>query len=535
MKTLYISEMMNDLSPDELGLDLERTNVSAERIWSILQARGVVSSVSGPRRHGRRPIVWIAVAAALILGLSVTAYAVYQAFVKDYIVETPTLLDAVMEDIGMDHSSIASLSLVGCQGTPEYEAYAAWEAWQAAHYGDHPMDNSNWHETPDNYYDFYDAAWQDQADALDQITAKYGVRLHENRAITDAEKIYELLGAEPFISDEYENCRGYIYNDGTFSLDFDKNHGDVSDGGSIFVSVKGTITDISGGIDMDGGYEEWNYQTASGPVVDLVLSTRNCHIFYETESAYIHVNAIRMGQPHMRQFLEALADSIDFEELSRVFGEGACFELTQAVEELDAAYEQQALALERQVEEAYSRSLEVEEKLGVYGPNPVPEGYAVGSFSWGDMEQTTAACGTSSDGVMNHWGGTVSEDRVFKSYVNAAGENFHLSYSRYYTDESRTASATAEQFAAAKAYYAAFEGFQECQVNGCPGFYFPAVSENGINSDPGVLWLDASHDLMFELDMSIIYFNPQTMKDVFPAESFTPEELIALAATVTAE
>ena len=113
MKTLYLSELMNDLSPDELGLDLERTCVSAEQIWSILQNRGVVSPVSEWRRNGRRRVVWIAAAAALILGLSVTAYAVYQALIKDCIVETPTLLDAVMEDIGMGPGPGASLSLVG--------------------------------------------------------------------------------------------------------------------------------------------------------------------------------------------------------------------------------------------------------------------------------------------------------------------------------------------------------------------------------------------------------------------------------------
>ena len=543
--TVNISELMENYRDSEYTLFDPAADpahiraLTAEKLAFLRRSAPV-------RRRARTPrIVWIGIAAALILGLSVTVYAVYQALVKDYIVETPTLLDAVMEDIGMNPDSGASLSLVGYQGTPEYEAYAAWEAWQAEHYGEYPMDNSNWHETPDNYYEFYGAVWQEQADALDEITARYGVRLHENMAITDAEEIYGLLGTEPFISDGYEDGSGYIYNDGTFKLDFSRDRDGVTDSGSIFVSVKGTITDISGDIDIDGGYEEWNYQTASGPVVDLVLSPLNAHIFYETGSAYVHVNATRMDQSHTegmvshtRGSLESLADSIDFGALSRVFGAGACFDLAGELEALDAANEQQNLAtgerLQREAEEDYSHSLEVVERLGVYGPVPLPEGYAVGPFAWADLEQTVTAHGESYDSTMTPWGTTVSEDRIDRSYANAAGEGFHLSYTRYYTDESRTASAAAEQFTAAQTYYTVFEGYRSCQVNGCPGFYFPVVQNtDGIIYDPGVLWLDESHDLVFVLDMRVSYFDTQTKQTVFPGDPFTPEELIALAATVT--
>lgn len=543
--TVTISELMDNYRDSEYALfdpdaDTARIRALTERKLAFLRRDAPV------RRRARTPrIVWIGIAAALILGMSATAWAVYQVLIQDYAVKTPTLLDAVMEDIGMTPGPGVPISLVGYQGTPEYDAYTAWEAWQAEHYGDHPMDNSNRHETPDNYYEFYGAAWQEQADALDEIAARYGVRLHESMALADAEQIYQLLDAEPFISDGYENGSGYIYNDGTFDLDFNWDHGGVTDSGSIFVSVKGTITDISGGFDMDGGYEEWNYQTASGPVVDLVLSPLNAHIFYETGSAYIHVNAARMDHTggmmsHTRGSLESLADSIDFGELSRVFDAGACFDLAGELEALDAANEQQDLAigerLQREAEEDYSHSLEVVERLGVYGPDPLPEGYAAGPFAWAGLEQTVTAHGESYDGAMTPWGATVSEDCVARSYANAAGEGFHLSYARYYTDESRTASAAAEQFAAAQAYYAAFEGYRPCQVNGCPGFYFPVVQNaDGIIYDPGVLWLDASHDLVFVLDMSVSYFDVQTKKTVFPGDPFTPAELIALAATVTAE
>ncbi len=548
-RTLY--ELMDLYEDDEVGLKLN-SPVDAGRVLEMTMARlgPRTAGRQGGKRPARRWTVRLAIAAALALGLSVTAWAVYQAMMEDYLVQTPTQLDAIIEDLGGETGPGATLSLVGYQGTPEYEAYTEWEAWQAEHYGEHPMDNSNWHETPDNYYELYGAAWQDQADALDEITAKYGVRLHENMAFADAEQIYELLGSKPFLLNEYDWASGYIYNDGTFKLDFSRDHDGVSDGGGIFVSVKGTITDISGYMGP-GEYEEWSYQTASGPTVDLVLRSGGT-ILCETESAYIRVSVHTQENmspdtlvPYTREDLQGLADSIDFGELARLFGPGASFDLADAVEELDAAYWQEAQEREersqKEYEERYAASQEIAEELGSYGLVPVPEGYERRDFYWDGLEPL-AAEGQSFDNVKTEWGATVSQDSVGVVYDGDKGFSLKLVCFRYYADESRVESTTAEQFEAAKAYYGPKEGFQECQVNGCPGFYYPEVptSEGPPFCFPGVMWLDQARDLVFVLDLVYpIYIDPQTYEavpyDASVEDFFTPDELIALAATVTAE
>ncbi len=76
MKNLYISDLMDGICPDEFGLELEQEPVSPERVWRILQKRGAAVSVHGPRHTGMRLAVRAAIAAALVLALSVTAYAV---------------------------------------------------------------------------------------------------------------------------------------------------------------------------------------------------------------------------------------------------------------------------------------------------------------------------------------------------------------------------------------------------------------------------------------------------------------------------
>ena len=543
--TFNISEFMDGLSDETLAL-ADAGITTPDRILALVRERSGTTGRAQrkkPRKLGRILLI----AATLTALLSVTAYGVYQALLKDHFVTSQTLLDGVIEDLGGESSPRTTISLVGYQNTTEYEAYIQWEAWLAEHRAEYPMDNSSWHETPDNYYYFYDAAYQAQADKLDEITEKYGVHLHENRAFASADEIYALLGSEPFLSDGYDKSSGYIYNDGTFNLEFIKYHGDVDDLNALFVSIKGTITNISGVIDTSDEYEEWSYQTASGPVVDLVITSRNAHIFYETESAYVHVGSTRLDQtqtgvyvPHTRQSLEALADSVNFAELAEVFDESAAFDLSQAVAELDARYKQEMLEIneraQREAKEDYRTSLEVVEELGAYVLSPIQEGWQVSPFAWADLEETVAIRGGRWDYGETVWGTTVgSVDEAISSYSPPEGW-IELCYYRYYTDSSRTVSATAAQFEAAKAHYAAFEGFAQCTVNGCPGFYFPETRDAAYGTiyAPGVMWLDEAHDLVFRLEMyDASYFDPQTGEIIHTDYPFIPEELMALAEAVT--
>ena len=329
--TLMITDLMNELCPDELGVQMDPFPVSISRVTSILQERGILStSLPQRKRKSSRFVTRLVIAALFVVTLSVAAYAVYQAQLKDYFVTTPQLIDKVLEDIGQNASSMETLSLNGYQGTPEYAACTEWESWLAEHHAEFPLDDSLEHETPDNYYEFYDAAYQEQAEQLDKIIKKHGVRLHESCIYANTDEIYAMLGTGPFISDEYEDGTGYIYNDGTLKLDFAKIENGLYDLNSIFVGVKGTITMIYSPIDISSGYEEWSYQTSSGQTVDLVITPTNSHILFETESAYIHVSSVRVQQAtmdnphpqnpnHTRDSLEALADSIDFGRLAEVY------------------------------------------------------------------------------------------------------------------------------------------------------------------------------------------------------------------------
>ena len=337
-KTLQITDLIDDICPDEYGLRMKPAPVDMDHIRDIIREQsGVDIAPARKKRTLRlsRPFVRVAIAAAFVVLLSVTAYAVYQLRMADYVI-TPQAVETTAPVESTDASeqpvtpkSSEGISLVGYQGSPEYEAYVEWSRWLK----DNPADlnalgvNDQWHETPDNYYQLYGAVTQEQADKLDEIIAEHGLDLHTLRMMTTSEQLFGVLGTEPFVSGEYAVMGGYIYNDGTFKLDGSNIDGSISF--SMFTSVKGAFSMIESTVDSD--YEEWEYVTSSGTAVDLILEgSRFGNILFETEGAYIYVRAANGwigGVPHIeREELEAFADTIDFSALASLY-DGHTFDI----------------------------------------------------------------------------------------------------------------------------------------------------------------------------------------------------------------
>ncbi len=75
--TVAITDLMDELDLDALGVSLDPSPVGAEQVMENLTKRGVLTA--GPRGKKRRPLRLAAratVAAALVLALSATAWAV---------------------------------------------------------------------------------------------------------------------------------------------------------------------------------------------------------------------------------------------------------------------------------------------------------------------------------------------------------------------------------------------------------------------------------------------------------------------------
>ena len=302
MKYQTFYDLMDLYSDDRVDLG-DAGLTDADRITRMTMEKLGPMAVTAPPRRRKRPVrrmVTAIAAAVLALGLSVTAYAVYQARMADYIIPEATATaeasreasheasnEASPETLATEIPTRATISLVGYQGTPEYAAYTEWTDWRT----EHPFDFSSvggddsYYETPQNYAYLYQAYFRPEAEALDEIVAKYGLTLLEDRHFVYApEEVYDALGTEAFLP-EGAGGAGYIYNNGTFKLEAMTLNGLEA---SMYTSVKGSFSMISSSFAKE--YEEWSYTTASGRTVDLVWAAYSSMILFESDGAYIRVS-----------------------------------------------------------------------------------------------------------------------------------------------------------------------------------------------------------------------------------------------------
>lgn len=346
-------------------------------------------------RPAVRLLVRAAIAAALLAALTVTAWAVYRAAFQDYFLgPVPT---SAPESVSPPS---ARLSMVGYQGTPEYNALKEWRDWMQAHPSEQYLapdggdDNADY-AWPD-YHPFYGAYYTEQGQALDAILDKYGLEPHHNAAAASAEDICDALGTGPLLPEGYSGS-GYLYDDGTVNLQVYNKA--ARSGLYLFAAVKGTLTDISGFSSVD--YEEWDHTVPSGETVDLVLDSHGKgFVLLETEGAYIYVE-LRHDFPGLspiaKDELEALADGVNFAALADRFDGSAHPETAKAVaalREKTADPDRPAAPVDTpdpngdRVMSASDETISdaVLEKLGRYGFGGLPEDFG-GTLSGFESEQ----------------------------------------------------------------------------------------------------------------------------------------------------
>ncbi len=445
------------------------------------------------------------------------------------------------------------------QAYTEWEAYESdwWEKameqdpWQARGVDD------SWHETPDNYANLYGASFQDQADELDAIVEKYGLTLHQDMAAYyQAKDLYEALGTEPFFTgdivsytEDYD-VSGYVYDDGSFKAEFDEDlSGDRTVGIQMFVNAKGSFATISGVTELTEDCEAWQYTTKSGRSVDLYLAPRSAEIMTESEGAYMEAGVLSGSAPsydpakdpqlseEQKQFylegclladpdmteaeqeaawqdfydmcvereqaalppaitkadLETIADSIDFAALADRFDGTAHPEtagmlpvLKEREAERFAPQDAETGAYQAEQEDVSAAAIddaEVIDELGIFALTP-PEGYMDAFLSGHRL------------GHALDWTEQPVGDVVTRQYMGGkAAYLIELSWYRFYPDEGRSSSTTAEVLESAREFYEG-QGYDlsELEVNGCEGFVF-ADEPWGARA----AWYDPERDLLFML------------------------------------
>lgn len=220
------------------------------------------------------------------------------------------------------------LSLSGGQNTPESRALAEWQSFLESYDTDGAIISSigNAPTGFEDRYGLYLVYTQEMADKLEEIAAKYDLRLH-----TRLEEV--LPGTWPTAAGDF--CRenvtpysGYIYENGTFRFDGDA----ALDGyGTIEYqfsrSVRGTFDDVALNIGDTSDFQEWSREAADGTPVTLGLGAKNRSlILADLGDSFVLVNVLTgeggddtfSSGPIGRSELEALADSFRYSALTPV-------------------------------------------------------------------------------------------------------------------------------------------------------------------------------------------------------------------------
>lgn len=289
------------------------------------------------RTKGRQWNRWSTVAACilcliLILTLPVVAIAANWFGLRDLLLPFGSggekdRINREQEFSGQGEERVISLS--GYHGSPEWQALAEWKLCLDAYDGD-GIDFSGTDDRLDasfTRYSCYQVHSKELAEKMEEIAAKYDLKLHT--ASYDMQKhpeLLELCGA--FLTEGQSTVYpGYMYEDGTFQTEGTMRLSDTEVWDFLLLrSVRGTFHDAMLDIGDVDDYEEWQYETDCGVVVNLALGSDKAMILAGLEDCFVTVCVRSIAVPAYagaaegvtRETLETMANGIDFTVLSPV-------------------------------------------------------------------------------------------------------------------------------------------------------------------------------------------------------------------------
>lgn len=289
-----------------------------KRILSVLgQVDENYIAEAAPGRTMRKKRIWrrvtiIAACVCLLLALSIAAYAANWFGLRDLLLPIVTGISMNEDEEG------ATISLTGYQGSPEWQALAEWQAFVSEYDLDGMIYQAADGQLDASFarYSCYLVYSREMADKMDEIAAKYGLKLHTTSFdLQKQPELVELLG------NFMESCGGYytyMYEDGTFQVDGTVNFSDIGTWDfQLLRTVRGTFHDSMLDIGDVSEYQETLYETACGVPVTLALGKNRVLILADLADSFVTVH-IPYGSDNgiKRSHLETLADSIDFAALT---------------------------------------------------------------------------------------------------------------------------------------------------------------------------------------------------------------------------
>ena len=164
--------------------------------------------------------------------------------------------------------------------TPAGQAHAEWCRFWNEYVSSHEFENYDelsWlggNEELESYYHIYAAYDQAMMDKLLEIRDKYGISLHTEAVIVpNPEMFYKVTGTEPFIDESVKSSLfpKPVYEDGSFSAEGGIYFGEYSYLFSLIKGMKGVLDPSSNYLYRAEDYQEWQYTTNEGQLLNLAV------------------------------------------------------------------------------------------------------------------------------------------------------------------------------------------------------------------------------------------------------------------------
>ena len=318
---VHIRELMNNIEDSSVELE-EQNVVSSERIKELTKMK--IQNTSNRKHGSKKTVLTIGIAVAVVAALGATAFAALNGGLAGLSFGKSSWGPSIEEDIKNSMPEREFISVVGYADSPEYKATAEWLEFEDGYDRDGKILDAHDEEIrrtgvdPFAEYDCYLVWSQEMVDKINEITAKYDLKIHKNR--TDcSEKTLEDKYGDIFSGDFAGD--GYMYEDGTFSLDA------ICNGINFQIGrcMRGYFDTTYLNVGNKANFEEYEYTTKSG--VKVTISMGKDGLGYDKwiitanlENSFVTINVMPYDydlniKTYTKADIQDLADHIDFTKL----------------------------------------------------------------------------------------------------------------------------------------------------------------------------------------------------------------------------
>ena len=319
---IHIRELMNNIEDSSVNIE-EQNVVSSERIKELTRMK--IQNTSHRKHASKKTALTIGIAVAVVGALGVTAFAALNGGLGRLSFGKSSWGPSIEEDIKNSVPAREFVSVVGYADSPEYQATAEWLDFEDSYDSDrsileaHDAEIRRTGVDPFEEYNCYLVWSQEMVDKINEITAKYNLKLHKN--MTDCD--------EKVISQKYGNVfsgdftgGGYMFEDGTFQLD-------ALCGGinfSIRRCMRGYFDTTYINVGDKSTFEEYTYTTKCGVTVTIakgqntMMGVERWIVTANLEKSFVTVSIMGLDydlntHEYSNEEIENLLDQIDFTKL----------------------------------------------------------------------------------------------------------------------------------------------------------------------------------------------------------------------------